>query len=112
MPRSFHAVFLPLALLGLGVAGCQTSTPYTRMYSPRKSYYVAPPEKQGKSAEEIIKATEAPLPGADGGAPVLPQPPALPGVVPPPPGETPPPGVPLTDPLAPAPAPAPAAPPL
>jgi hypothetical protein len=102
MPRPFHLVFPSIALLAVSVAGCKTSTPYTRMYSPRKGYYVAPPEKKGKSAEEIIKATETPPPGAEGTAPGLPQPPppALPGEIAPPP---------VADPLNPFPA-APAAP--
>ena len=107
MPRSFRFLFLPIALLSIGVAGCRTSTPYTRMYSPRKSYFVAPPDKQGKSAEDIFKATEPPPPGPDGTVPALPQPPALPGL----PGELPPPATPpALDPLAPAPP--PPAPPL
>lgn len=110
MSRNFRFLFLPIALLTLGVAGCQTSTPYARMYSPRKSYYVAPPEKQGKSAEEIMKSTEAPPPGAEAGGAGLPLPPPLPSL----PGELPPPGgalPPAVDPLAPA-TPTPPAPPL
>lgn len=101
MPRSFHLAFLSIALLAVGVVGCKTSTPYTRMYSPRKGYYVAPPEKKGKSAEEIIKATETPPATPDPGLP-QPPPPALPGEIAPPPP-------PLSDPLNPIPG-APAAP--
>jgi len=101
MFRSFRLLLCPVALLALGLAGCRTSTPYTRMYSPRKSYFVAPPEKQGKSADELIKATETPPPGADGSGlplpPPLPGAPAIPGTDP---GAFPPPP-PVADPLAP-----------
>ena len=105
MSRSFRFLFLPIALLSLGVAGCRTSTPYTRMYSPRKGYYAALPEKKEKSAAEILKASEPP-PGQDPLTPGLPLPPAIPGELPPPAAP------PAVDPLAPAPAapdPAPAA---
>ncbi len=102
MSRSFHLLLLPLALLSLGLAGCRTSTPYTRMYSPRKSYYAALPAKRGKSAEEIIKATETPPAGTGTGTPGLPLPPAIPGELPPPPSATPPAAPPAVDPLAPA----------
>ncbi|MCE9609665.1 MAG: hypothetical protein K8R23_05600 [Chthoniobacter sp.] len=100
MSRSFRLLLCPLVLLALGLAGCRTSTPYTRIYSPRKSYYAALPEKKERSADELMKATETPPPGTgpDSG---LPKPPPLPGA----------PAIPGTDPGAPA-VPPPAADPL
>ena len=104
MSRLLRPLTLALAGLALAVAGCRTSTPYTAMYSPRKSYFVAPTPKSEKSAEELLKATDtapAPLGGAPAGGP--PPPDAGAGLNAPPP-----PSAPAVDPLA-APAPAPAA---
>ena len=98
MSRPFRLLTLSLAALSLTAAGCRTSTPYTSMYSPRKNYYSAPPQKSEKSAEELLKATEAARPTG----PTTELPPGLPPAVPPP--TTPP-----ADPLAPA-VPPPAAP--
>ena len=99
MSRLLRPLTLSLAGLSLAVAGCRTSTPYTRMYSPRKSYYVAPPPKAEKSAEELLKATEAakPAPGTVPGG----LPPADAGAIP---GGLPPAAAPAADPLAPPPA--------
>ena len=72
MSRLLRPLTFSLVGLSLAVAGCRTSTPYTRMYSPRKSYYVAPAPKAEKSADELFKATEPakPDPGtAPGGLP-------------------------------------------
>lgn len=108
MSCPFRPVSLLLVVLALGFAGCRTSTPYTRMYSPRRNYFVPPPVKPDKSAEELIKATEpppggAPAPGLPGGLP----PSGLPGELPPPAPAIPAPAPPV-DPLATP----PAAPPL
>ena len=98
MSRLLRPLTLSLAGLSLAVAGCHTSTPYTRMYSPRKSYYVAPQPKAEKSAEELLKATEAAKPSGTvpGGLP-----PADAGAIP---GGLPPAAAPAADPLAPPPA--------
>ena len=99
MSRLLRPLALALAGLALAVAGCRTSTPYTAMYSPRKSYFVAPTPKSEKSAEELLKVTDsapAPAGGVGLGAP----PPADAGAL-----LTPPPAAaPAVDPLAPAPA--------
>ena len=58
MSRLLRPLTFALATLSLALAGCHTSTPYTRMYSPRKSYYAAPAPKAEKSAEELLAATE------------------------------------------------------
>ncbi len=92
MSRFLRPLTLSLAGIALTVAGCRTSTPYTRMYSPRKSYYVAQEPKAEKSAEELLKATEAAKPPETPGG----QPPADPGAIPPP-------VAPAVDPLAPTP---------
>jgi hypothetical protein len=100
MSRPLLLLTLSLVGLSLTLAGCRTSTPYTRMYSPRKSYYVAPIPKSEKSAEELLKATEAAkLPGADGTVPGG-LPPADPNAIP----GLPPAAAPAVDPLAPPPA--------
>ena len=104
MSCPFRPVSFLLLVLVLGLAGCRTSTPYTRMYSPRRNYFVPPPVKPDKSAEELIKATEPPPGGAP--APGLP-PSGLPGELPPPAPAIPAPAPPV-DPLATP----PAAPPL
>jgi hypothetical protein len=99
MSRPVRLLTLSLLALSLGLAGCRTSTPYTRMYSPRKTHWVAPPEKSGKTAEELLKGTETP-PLTDPTAPPPADPNAVPGL--PPAGlPIPPPAV---DPLAPPPA--------
>ncbi len=59
MSRLLRPLACSLAAASLALAGCHTSTPYTSMYSPRKSYYVAPVPKSEKSAEELLAATEA-----------------------------------------------------
>ncbi len=102
MSRPLRVISFLFLLFSLAFAGCKTSTPYTRRYSPRKSYFVTPPEKSDRTAEELIKATE--VPGAPGapvpGGPEIPPPP-IPGL----PAEVPPAApVPPVDPLAPAPA--------
>ena len=96
MSRLLRPLTLSLAGLALAVAGCRTSTPYTRMYSPRKSYYVAQEPKTEKSAEELLKATESANPSGTvpGGLPPA-DPNAVPGL--------PPAVAPAVDPLAPAP---------
>ena len=103
MSRLLRPLALALAGLALAVAGCRTSTPYTAMYSPRKSYFVAPTPKSEKSAEELLKATDltpAPAGAAPGGLPPA-DASAVPGL--------PPAAAPAADPLAPpAAAPAPA----
>lgn len=102
MSRLLRPLALALAGLALAVAGCRTSTPYTAMYSPRKSYFVAPTPKSEKSAEELLKTTETSQPAgalsAPGGLPPA-DASAVPGL--------PPAAAPAADPLA-APAPAPA----
>lgn len=97
MSRLLRPLIFSLTGLSLTVAGCHTSTPYTRMYSPRKSYYVAPAPKSEKSAEELLKATETATPSAPvpGGLPPA-DPSAVPGL--------PPAAAPAADPLAPPPA--------
>ena len=100
MSRFLHPLTFSLVGLSLAVAGCHTSTPYTRMYSPRKSNYVAPAPKAEKSAEELLKATEGAKP-ADGSAPGG-LPPADPSGIP----GLPPAAAPAADPLAPPAAPA------
>lgn len=112
MSRPFRLFPFLLLLLALATAGCKTSTPYKTRYSSRKNYFVAPPEKLSKSAEDLIKETEAPAPGTP--PPGVPPPPGIPGfpgdAAPAAPAPSPIPGL---DPLAPAPAaPAPAAPAL
>ena len=67
MSRLLRPLILSLAGLSLAVAGCRTSTPYTAMYSPRKSYFVAPVPKSEKSAEELLKATDAAKPATPPG---------------------------------------------
>ena len=102
MSRLLRPLTFALAAVPLALAGCHTSTAYTRMYSPRKSYYTAPAPKAEKSAEELLAATEAAKsPTALSGA--------LPGGLPPAdagalPAGLPPPAAPAADPLAPAPA--------
>ena len=96
MSRLLRPLTLSLAGLTLAVAGCHTSTPYTRMYSPRKSYYVAPAPKAEKSAEELLKATDTSRPS--GG------PSNIPGGLPPGDPGLPPAAAPAADPLAPPPA--------
>ena len=102
MSRLLRPLAFSLAALALALAGCRTSTPYTRMYSPRKNYYTPPVPKSEKSAEELLAATEA-AKSATG--------PAIPGG--PPPADAipglPPAAAPAADPLAPAPAPVPPA---
>ena len=99
MSRLLRPLAFSLAALALALAGCRTSTPYTRMYSPRKGYYIAPAPKSEKSAEELLAATEA-AKSATG--------PTLPGT--PPPADAnaipglPPAAAPAADPLAPPPA--------
>lgn len=120
MSRPLHLTALPVLLLTLALAGCRTSSPYATRYSPRKSYFVAPPEKLDKAAQALIQSTEPAPPGTPAPGPADLPPPAIPGlpgdVVPAPPA--PPAPAPAVDPLAPAaPAPpaapaAPAAPPL
>ena len=93
MSRLLRPLIFSLVGLSLAVAGCRTSTPYTRMYSPRKSYYVAPAPKSEKSAEELLKATDAAKPAtgtvpsglspADAGPPPAAAPAADPLAVPP-----------------------------
>lgn len=98
MSRLLRPLIFSLTGLSLTVAGCHTSTPYTRMYSPRKSYYVAPAPKSEKSAEELLRANETSKP---------PGAPSTIGGLPPdasaPPG-LPPAAAPAADPLAPPPA--------
>ena len=99
MSRLLRPLTFALATLSLALAGCHTSTPYTRMYSPRKSYYAAPAPKAEKSAEELLAATET-LKSST--APALGAPPpadanTIPGL--------PPATAPAADPLAPPPAP-------
>jgi len=60
MSRPFLLLSFSLVALSLGLAGCRTSTPYTAMYSPRKTHWTAPPERSQKSAEELLQATETP----------------------------------------------------
>ena len=100
MSRLLRPLIFSLVGLSLAVAGCRTSTPYTRMYSPRKSYYTAPAPKAEKSAEELLKANEGAKPAEGTGA--------IPGGLPPADaGATPglPPAIaPAADPLAPPPA--------
>ena len=103
MSRPFRPVALLLVVPALAFAGCKTSTPYTRMYSPRKSHFVAPPAKNDKSADELIKAAE-PAPGTAPDTGLPPGVPGLPGDLPPPPPAIPPPAPAPVDPLAPAPA--------
>lgn len=95
MSRPFRIVSLSLLAVSLGLAGCRTSTPYTAMYSPRKSYFVAPPEKKDKAVEALLTATDL-----DAGAPnpTLPVglPPADPSAIP----GLPPATAPAVDPLA------------
>ena len=100
MSRLLRPLTFALAALSLALTGCKTSTPYTRMFSPRKSYYVAPPPKAEKSAEEMLKASEAPKPGTAPGVPPPADPNAIPGL-PAPALPAPPPAA---DPLAPKPA--------
>ncbi len=91
MSRPILALFL-LPALAAPLAGC--ATPYSRMYSPAKSYYKAPPEPEKNSdADKLPPVDGATIPGAGpaGGLP--------PGT---PPGELAPP--PLGDPGLPVPA--------
>ena len=103
MSRLLRPLAFALAALSLALTGCKTSTPYTRMFSPRKSYYVAPPPKAEKSAEELLKASEAPKPGTAPGVPGVP-PPADPNAIPGLPPAALPAPPPAADPLAPKPA--------
>ena len=97
MSRLLRPLAFSLAVLSLALAGCRTSTPYTRMYSPRKSHYAASAPKAEKTAEELLKATEAAGPGTAPGGPPPADAGALPGL--------PPASAPAADPLAPPPAP-------
>ncbi len=100
MSRPFLPLALAFATTTLCLAGCQTSTPYSAMYSPRKSYFVPPPVKTDKAAEELLSVTDV-LPPS-GGVGTLPPPDmgATPGL---PPAGLPTPA-PAVDPLAPLPA--------
>jgi len=100
MSRPFLLLSFSLVALSLGLAGCRTSTPYTAMYSPRKTYFTAPPEKADRSAEELLQATEPPPPLTDPTAMPPGDPSATPGL--PPAGL--PAAPPAIDPLAPPPA--------
>ena len=100
MSRLLRPLAFSLATLSLALAGCRTSTPYTRMYSPRKSYYAGPPAKSEKSAEELLKATETAGPGTAPGTIPGGPPPADAGAIP----GLPPAAAPAADPLAPPPA--------
>ena len=103
-------LLLPLASISL--SSCKTSTPYTRMYSPRKSYFIPDTDKDLNAAEAALKANEKPAPtnpilppgSPPPGAPSIPDIPGIPPAVPPPVAPAP------VDPLAPAAAPAAAAP--
>ncbi len=102
MSRPFRLLSLSLLALSLGLAGCRTSTPYTAMYSPRKSYFVPPPERKDKAVEEMLSANELLLQNqgtAPSGLPPA-DPSAAPGM---PPAGLPPAAAPV-DPLAPPPA--------
>ena len=101
MSRLLRPLAFSLAVLSLALAGCRTSTPYTRMYSPRKSHYAASAPKAEKTAEELLKATEAAGPGTAPGAIPGGPPPADAGALP----GLPPASAPAADPLAPPPAP-------
>ena len=106
MSRLLRPLTFALAGLALAVAGCRTSTLYTRMYSPRKNHFVAVVPKSEKSAEELLKATEGSK-TAEGGATLGGLPPVDTGAT----QGLPPPAAPAVDPLAPAAAPVPAVPP-
>ncbi|HEV7867805.1 MAG TPA: hypothetical protein VGO90_09000 [Chthoniobacteraceae bacterium] len=44
---------ISLLALSCAITGC--STAYSRMYSPKKTNYVRPPEKAGPSAAELLQ---------------------------------------------------------
>lgn len=104
MSRPLRPLALALCAATLSLAGCQTSTPYSAMYSPRRSFFVPPPPKTDKAAEELLSVTDVNMnSGATG----------LPGGLPAdgaalPPAGLPPAGLPIpapaVDPLAPPPA--------
>jgi hypothetical protein len=98
MSRPLRPIALALAATTLCLAGCKTSTPYAAVYSPRRNYFVPPPVKVDKAAEDLLTATDAPRPtGLPGGLPAdgVGLPPGLP------PAGLPPPAPPAADPLAP-----------
>ncbi|MEI8107961.1 MAG: hypothetical protein WCI46_09100, partial [Verrucomicrobiota bacterium] len=57
-----RTTFLLLPLTSFSLSSCKTSTPYTRMYSPRKSYFIPDTDKDLKVAEAALKANEKPTP--------------------------------------------------
>lgn len=99
MSRPLCLLALSLTAVSLITSGCRTSTPYTRMYSPRSTHFIPPPEKKERSAEELLKATEPATLTDPSAPPSTDFPPVAPGVPPLGLPETPP----AIDPLAPAP---------
>lgn len=91
MSRPFRT-FCTASLLtvSLLISGC--GTPYTRMYSPRRSYYEKPPQAAEPAGAELLPPTQSAAPGQapvnlPGGAtgPAAPPPsmdaaPAIPGL--------------------------------
>jgi hypothetical protein len=49
-------LFALLALVSFGFGGCSGRTMYTAMYSPGRSYYVAPPVKKDTTVEPSAEA--------------------------------------------------------
>ena len=103
MSRPIPSLLLLLPVLAVPLSGCKT--PYSRMYSPAKSHYKAPPEAPKKSdADKLPPPTPDVLGLPPGG---LPPGGLLPPDLPPAPAGDPAAPAPMADPLNAQPPPAP-----